>query len=101
MRSCSPVITTRTLSPISRHSVTALAKIDLQLSAGWRLKANRRPRLRLQLEQEKGIRLSLRTVEREVRHLLRELRAHLKSLLRQSSIATVVRPRPREWVFID
>jgi len=30
----------------------ALAKIDLQLSAGWRLKANRRPRLRLQLTQQ-------------------------------------------------
>jgi hypothetical protein len=27
----------------------ALAKVDLQLPAGWRLKANRRPRFRLQL----------------------------------------------------
>jgi len=34
------------------------------------------------LEQEKGIRLSLRTVEREVRHLRRELETEARATLR-------------------
>jgi hypothetical protein len=37
---------------------------------------------RQELEREKGIRLSLRTVEREVRHLRRELEAEARATIR-------------------
>src|ERR1700746_3205915 len=38
--------------------------------------------VRQELEQEKGIRLTLRTVEREVRHLRRELEAEARATIR-------------------
>src|ERR1700746_3506960 len=59
-----------------------LAGLEDWMAERFRRHAGNADVVRQELEREKGIRLSLRTVEREVRHLRRELEAEARATIR-------------------
>jgi transposase len=59
-----------------------LAGLEEWVAERFRRHAGNADVVRQELEREKGIRLSLRTVEREVRHLRRELEAEARATIR-------------------
>jgi len=65
-----------------RRSAADAGRIGGVRAERFRRHAGNADVVRQELEQEKGIRLSLRAVEREVRHLLRELEAEARATIR-------------------